>query len=71
MKKKYAHLVAEVRFIGHGYQLDIFDNTLATKDGSGVILHSECRDFPDSSKSFCERADEFAEAIKLVLRKTN
>jgi hypothetical protein len=53
MKKppKYAHLTVEVRLVAHGIQVDMFDRTLSTPDGQGIIHRTELWDFADDSPS--------------------
>lgn len=61
--KPTPHIRAEVRFVGHGYQLDIWDFTHATKDGQGIHHTTVCNDFADTGNSICDRARQGHNAI--------
>lgn len=65
---KYAHITVEVQFVAHGFQLDIYDRTLATADGQGILHRIECHDFADSSVSICDRAKAASDAIVHAMR---
>ncbi len=69
---KYAHVVIEIRFVGHGAQVDVFNHTLATRDGQGVIHRTDCFDFADS-QPIADRAAKLVsnatrDAIKAICR---
>lgn len=63
------HLVIEVRLVNHGYQIDLFDFSLATQDGQNVIHTCECHDFSDSQPSICRRAAQMSKAILQATKK--
>lgn len=68
ISRKKPHLQIEVRLVTYGYQLDIFDNTLATAGGQNVLHRMECHDW-SSDKSICERADEISAAVIAAIKK--
>lgn len=68
-RERYAQLVIEVRFVGHGYQLDIYDHSLATTDGQGIVHACECHDFTDSQIPICDRVAQMASVIIGAARK--
>lgn len=62
IKRSLPHMKIEVRLVPYGYQLDIFDYTLATIDGQGVRHRMECHDW-SANKSVCRRAEQVSEAV--------
>lgn len=66
--RRAPHIRAEVRFVAHGYQLDIWDFTHATADGNGIEHTIVCSDFIDHGDSICDRASQAREAILKALK---
>lgn len=66
-REHYPHVVIEMRFVGHGAQIDAYDHTYATPDGQGIIHRTECFDFA-GSRSVCKSANM---AIKIALEALN
>lgn len=64
---KYAHLTVDVRLVGHGAQVDIYDRTLSTPDGQGIQHECGCFDFADD-QPITERARGMRNAIVKALR---
>lgn len=65
---KTPHLQIEVRLVTYGYQLDLYDHTLATADGQNVIHRMECHDW-SSDKLICERAQQIGDAVITAVKK--
>lgn len=70
IKRNKPHVIIELRLVTYRFQLDLYDYTLATPDGQGVIHRMECHDYA-SDKSICDRAAQIGEAIIQTVRKVN
>jgi hypothetical protein len=67
MKRKQPHIVVEIRFVGHGFQLDAYDWTLATQDGQGIKHLTECHDF-SVARPIADSAEMAMYAIAKAMR---
>ena len=55
-------IVVKIGIVGHGFQIDVFNYSRATKDGNGVEHTCCCRDF-GGTYDVAEIADAAAKAL--------
>lgn len=60
-------LVVAIGLVEYGYQIDIYNYTLASDDGNGVIHSMQCRDF-SRSYDVAKIAHAMAEAVLKAVR---
>jgi hypothetical protein len=64
----YTHLTIDIHFVGHGFQMDMYDRTQSMPGGGGIIRQTECHDFTDTQPSICDRAEQARKAITAAMR---
>lgn len=67
-EKNNVTVAAEITLVGHGYQIDIFNASRATRDGQGVTVHSICRDF-GGDYDIAEMADTVAAELAELMNR--